>query len=162
MSLRINIIVALAILSATAQANTIILDTFGPSNTYNQSAGFAVTKVPSLFQEAARFTAGASGQLATIDLGLTWETTPGSVLVFLYGDAGGTPNILDQTLLGSVTPTGEFDTTNDSIVTLTVPTGVSLTGGTGYWLVLKPGDDVGPESLERIAVVARRGQFFGG
>ena len=64
MSLRINIIVALAILSATAQANTIILDTFGPSNTYNQSAGFAVTKVPSLFQEAARFTAGASGQLA--------------------------------------------------------------------------------------------------
>ncbi len=143
MNLPIKIILALSVLSATARANTVILDTFGPLDTYNQSAGFAVTRTPSLFEEAARFMAAGSGQLATIDLGLTWENTPGPVQVFLYGDAVGTPNILSQTLLGSVTPTGQFDTTNDSVVTLTVPTGVSLTAGTAYWLVLKPGDDMG-------------------
>ncbi len=143
MNLPIKILLALSLLSATGRANTVILDTFGPLNTYNQDAGFAVTRTPSLFEEAARFTAAGSGQLATIDLGLTWENTPGPVQVFLYGDAAGTPNIFSQTLLGSVTPTGQFGTTDDSVVTLTVPIGVSLTAGTAYWLVLKPGDDMG-------------------
>jgi len=47
----------------------------------------------------------ASGNLALVDLGLTFDAGhQGPVNVYLYGDAGGSPDNANQTLLGSGTP----------------------------------------------------------
>jgi hypothetical protein len=75
--------------------------------------------------------------LATVDLGLLFQpgTTPGHVNVFLYGDAAGSPDNADQTLLGSTTAT-----TFPGLASFTVSGNVSVTMGSVYWLVLKPAD----------------------
>ena len=82
----------------------------------------------------------ASGNLALVDLGLTYDAgKQGPVNVYLYGDAGGSPDNANQTLLGSGTPTALFGTTNNSIVSFAIGGAIPVTMGTTYWLVLKPG-----------------------
>ena len=137
-------IVAVLISFCPAQMRgDIVFNTLGPGDTYNQSAGtfvgFQTQSGGPFFEIAAQFTAQTSGNLATVDLGLTFVsgTTPGSVSAFLYGDAAGSPDNADQTLLGSGTPTGAFTTTNNSLLSLTV-SGVPVTMGSVYWLVVKP------------------------
>ena len=127
-----------AVLALAARADTIVFSDFGPGGIYSQnfSAGGPAT---SPFEEvAAQFTAGASGNLAIIDLGLTY-VTQGAANVFLYHDASGLPDNANQTFLGSVTPTAVFGTTNNTVVSLTVTGSVPVTMGNVYWLVLKPG-----------------------
>lgn len=129
----------------TAHANTIAFDTFGPMNSYNSSSGYAVSQNPT-FLEAARFTPTASGNITLIELGITWSvTTPDRlpplllpVQVFLYADAVGTPDVLSQTLLGTATPTMQFDTTGNSVIGFMPDSAVAILSGTPYWLVLKP------------------------
>ena len=92
---------------------------------------------------AAQFTAGASGNLANVALGLTYRlgTDPAfrAVNVFLYGDASGSPDNANQTLLGSSTPIALFDgVTNNSVVSFSVAGTVPVTMGSLYYLVLKP------------------------
>jgi hypothetical protein len=121
----------------------IAFDTFGPGNTYQQGnayivSGPAASSVSNTFEEAARFVAASGGSIGEVDLGLTTRDG-GPVDVYLYGDAGGSPDNLTQTLLGSVTPTQSFGTTNNSIVSLSSLNGPSIDAGTAYWLVLKPG-----------------------
>jgi hypothetical protein len=123
-----------------AQANTIVFNTLGPGDTYVANSGVAVGNVGglgTLLEEAAQFTAMASGNLATVDLGLTGTAT-GAVNVFLYADSAGSPNNAIQTFLGSGTPTAAFGTTNNSLVSFTVAGTVPVVMGTNYWLVLKP------------------------
>ena len=123
-----------------AQANAIVFNTLGPGDTYVSNSSVVVGNVGglgTLLEEAAQFTAMASGNLATVDLGLTGTNT-GAVNVFLYADSAGSPNNAIQTFLGSGTPTAAFGTTNNSLVSFTVAGTVPVVMGTDYWLVLKP------------------------
>src|SRR5450432_136504 len=86
------LVFAALVCSLTARSST-IFNTLGPGGTYEPSNGYFVTD--SLFgglsyQTAAQFTALASGNLATIDLGLTYSTL-GPVGVYLYSSSGGSP-----------------------------------------------------------------------
>ena len=85
---------------------------------------------------AAQFLAGASGNLATVDLGLTY-TVQGAVNVYLYGNASGLPGT-NLGLLGSGTPTAALGTTSSNLVSFAVAGTIPVTMGTTYWLVLKP------------------------
>ena len=118
-------------------ADSVVFDTFGPGHTYNQISGPTIGG-PSNVEIAALFVAGVSGNLATVELGLTFTTSPIPLNVFLYGDIAISPDNANQTLLGSVTPTAQFLSNNSSLVTLTIGATVPLIMGTRYWLVLKP------------------------
>lgn len=138
---KIVLVLSSALLALTAQGNTIVFDTFGPGDTYFQFGGYQVGGSTPLFEVAAQFTSGASGSLATVDLGLTFYLTTGAgVNVYLYGDASGLPDNASQTFLGSGAPTAMFATTNNSIVSFAVAGNVPVTMGSVYWLVLKPAD----------------------
>lgn len=56
-----------ALFAFTAHANT-VFDTFGPGDT----SGGGGLSVGNFVEQAAQFTAGTSGDLATVDLGLTY------------------------------------------------------------------------------------------
>ena len=156
---KILLILSTAALALTARGNTIVFDDLGPGGTYNGSSGYGVGQFgdnPSPLI-GARFTAGASGTLATIDLGLTRSSFAGIVGVFLYGDAGGSPDNASQTFLGSAVPAGDFGTTNNSLASFTVAGNVLVTADSVYWLVLKPfsahGGGVWNESLTTFGAV---------
>lgn len=139
----ILVILTSAALANSACADITVFDTFGPGNTYNPSGGFLIGGGANNSEIAAQFTAGASGDLATVDLGLMFfvGSNPAfnAVNVFLYGDAGGLPNNANQTLLGSTTPVHVFDgVTNNSIVSFSVAGNVPVNAGSIYYLVLKP------------------------
>ena len=132
------LVISGVVMALAARGNTIVFSDFGPGGIYSQnfSAGGPAS---SPFEEvAAQFTAGASGNLATVDLGLTY-VTQGPANVYLYGDASGLPDNANQTFLGSVTPTAVFGTTNNTVVSLAVAGTVPVSMGNVYWLVLKPG-----------------------
>jgi hypothetical protein len=125
---------SVVVLALTARAATIVFDTFGPGDTYNQSAGYDVgTYYQTPVEDAAQFTAGASGTLATVDLGLTTSGGPLSANVYLYGDASGSPDNTNQIFLGSA-----LFPNPSSIVSFAVAGTVPVTLGSTYWLVLKP------------------------
>lgn len=141
----IPIFAATALLLVTARATSIVFDTFGPGDTYSSTRGYDVGDLgglagPFTFEEAAQFTAGTSGNLATVYLGLTYLSgfIALPVNVYLYSDTGGSPNNAKQTLLGSATPTAAFGTTNSSAISFSVAGAVPVTTGTTYWLILKP------------------------
>lgn len=144
----ILIFAATALFLVTAHATSIVFDTF-PSNTYNLNLGDDVGTAPTFIEEAAQFTAGVSGNLANVYLGLTYRGHFGSpqVLdVYLYGDASGSPDNASQNFLGVVgPPTAEFGTSNNSIFSFAVAGTVPVTSGTTYWLVLKPGGVTGDD-----------------
>jgi hypothetical protein len=134
---KILLVLGAAVFTFTAHGATIVFSDLGPGDTYDQASGYGVTGGGA--DIAAKFIAGASGDLANIDLGLTFSAgVSGPVNVFLYGDASGTPDNLNQTLLGSGTPTVAFGTTDNSLVSFAVAGTVPVTIGTTYWLVLKP------------------------
>jgi hypothetical protein len=130
--------------------NPIVFNTLAPDCTYEQFGGyFGIQKPPPAetryWETAAKFTAMTSGNLATVDLGLTkWGANAptglygGPASVFLYRDAAGSPNIATQTYLGTVAPTGDTYRTNNSLVSLLVAGTVPVVQGLDYWLVLKP------------------------
>jgi hypothetical protein len=153
---------ATALLLVTARATSIVFDTFGSGDTYATTRGYDVGDLgglagPFTYEEAAQFTAGASGNLATVYLGLTYLTGFAAlpVNVYLYSDASGSPNNANQTLLGSATPTAVFGTTNNSVVTFSVAGTVPVTMGSTYWLILKPAApnefDIWNESFPQIS-----------
>jgi hypothetical protein len=139
---KILLILSITGLALTARGNSIVFNTLGPGDTYDQSNGFdVIAPFPGFTEDvAAQFVALASGNLATVDLGLTrgLNSPPGPVNVYLYGDASGSPNNSDQTFLGSGTATAVFGTTNNSLVSFAVAGTIPVTMGTTYWLVLKP------------------------
>jgi hypothetical protein len=129
----------------------IVFNTLSRDDTYNQTLGTQLNASPSLnfFNSlAAQFTAMASGDLSRVDLGLTARDNlsfAGPVDVFLFGDAGGSPDNANQTLLGSGTPTAVFTTTNSSLVSVSVAGNVPVTMGSTYWLVLETSRVTGKE-----------------
>jgi hypothetical protein len=132
---KILLILGSAAFALAVRGNTIVVDTIGPSNTYSQVLAYGIG--PGGAAEAAKFTALASGNLATVDLGLTYISTPGPISAFLYTDAAGLPNNANQTLLGVGTPTAQYNTSNNSFVSFSVLGNVPVTIGSLYWLVVK-------------------------
>jgi hypothetical protein len=141
-------VLGITVLAFSARSQSVVFDTFGPGNTYSQQAGGDVGKYYSknfYTEYAAGFTAQTSGDLATVDLGLTYFVQ-GIVNVFLYGTTQQLgPDNNSQTFLGSCIPTAENGTTNNSVVSFTVGGIVPVTAGTNYYLVLKGGDATGHE-----------------
>jgi hypothetical protein len=135
---KILLILSITVLAFTARGNSIVFNTLGPGDTYDQNLARDVEPGS---EWAAQFTAGASGNLATVDLGLTYDTINpnGPVNVYLYGDTSGSPGT-NLALLGSGTPTGVLGTTNNSLVSFAVAGTIPVTMGTTYWLVLAPAD----------------------
>jgi hypothetical protein len=139
---RVLLTLSITILALTARGDSIVFSSFTPPDTgttYN--SGFAwVTKGQSttggLLETAAQFTAMSSGDLATVELGLTY-VTQGPVNAFLYADASGSPGT-NLGLLGTGTPTDAFQSTDHNIVSFAVGGLVPVTMGTNYWLILKP------------------------
>jgi len=67
----ILLILSIPVLALTARADSIVFDTFGPGDTYSQFDAYEVgTFFLTPVESAAQFTAGASGNLATVYLGL--------------------------------------------------------------------------------------------
>ena len=112
--LRLRLILAISLLvfcASEASANIVVFNTLGPGDTYRQNAGVGVDGINrGLGEIGAQFTAGASGFLATVDLGITKDNDmfSGAVNVFLYGDANGIPDNANQSFLGSATDTAMF------------------------------------------------------
>jgi hypothetical protein len=128
---------------SSAHADTVAFNSFGPGNTYDSGSVFFVGKSgpgSSPIEQAAQFTAQASGFLSTVELALNrpGNHTADPVSVFLYGDLNGSPDNSEQTFLGSVGPAGVFPQSNNAVATLDVSSQVTLSLGTTYWLVLKP------------------------
>ncbi len=140
---KILIVLGSALLAFTAQGTTIVYTNLGPGDTYDQNFGFGVGNVGgSRYSQAMQFMAGASGDLATVDLALTYgDNGPALVNVFLYGDASNSPDTASQIFLGTATPTAAFHTTNNSLVTLNIAGIVPVTLGIKYWLALMPTSD---------------------
>ena len=82
-------------LALTARADNVVFDTFGPGNTYDPGMAYFVGNGANHYEPGAQFIAGASGNLSTIDLGLTYFTGSDPsfrlVNVFLYGIASALP-----------------------------------------------------------------------
>jgi len=114
---KILLILSGGLLALAARGNTIVFSDFGAGDTYSQNFAAGGPATMPLTEPAAQFTAGASGNLSTIVLGLTY-VTQGAANVYLYGDASGLPDNANQTFLGSVTPTAVFGTTNNTLVSL--------------------------------------------
>ncbi len=131
------LLLSFLVAAGAAFGNSIVYDDFGPGNTYQQSGGPDVGG-PFNYEVAAGFVAGVSGNLATVELGVSFRNVPAALNVFLYSDVGGAPDNANQILLGSVIPSAQFGSSNNSIVSFTVAGSVSVTMGTSYWLVLKP------------------------
>lgn len=138
---KLLLILSSVVVAFTVHGTTIVYNNFGPGDTYDAMFGYGIgnTNGTGLRSQAMQFTAGVSGDLATVDLGLTWEDASGvPVQVFLYGDAAGVPIPGSQILLGTAAPTAQFQTTNNSIVTVNVAGVVPVTMGTMYFLALMP------------------------
>ena len=140
------IFVTTALLLVTARGTSVVFDTFGPGDTYNRGDtgdGFIVGDIggPITYGQGAQFTAGTTGDLETVYLGLTYFAgfSPLAVNVYLYGDVGNLPDTTNQIFLGTGSPTDVYATTNNSVVSFAVAGTVPVTMGTTYWLVLKPG-----------------------
>jgi hypothetical protein len=136
------------VLALTARADIIVFNTLGPGNHYVNPVGWSVGSFLGgpVYEVAAPFVAAVSGNLTTIELGLTWVTLPATTVnVFLYGDAGGAPDNSNQIFLGSGAPTTQFGFSgpNFPLVTIAVTGSVSVAAGSNYWLVLKPVAPIG-------------------
>src|SRR3954451_2942311 len=140
---RVFIFVLAAIFSLAAmplRADLIVFNDLGPGNTHEAGPGLGIGGLSNT-AIAAGFTSLASGNLTTVDLGLTYQQQGTPVPVQVYLDqalASGLPDEATAILLGSVTPTTE-DGPADALASFNVSGVVPVTLGTSYFLVLKAG-----------------------
>jgi hypothetical protein len=109
------------------------------NNVYNCCTGWTVGGSGTLgepFTAANEFTAGATGSVSQIDIGIGYVTGVNSFFVSVYTDDGGLPGtLLDQfNGLSSSTNFGSCC----GLVSITGITGLSLTAGQNYFLVIGP------------------------
>lgn len=134
-------LVALALcasLPATAQT-TFFSDLGTGTDVYNCCTGWAVYGsgfIGTGFTAANLFTATSSGSVSTIDLGVGYIGGTNSFFAAIYSDNGGLPGteIGSWSNLTSTTTFGQCC----GLVTITGISGVSLTSGTSYFMVLGP------------------------
>ena len=110
------------------------------SNVYQCCSGWSVlgTGAPggTSYTQANEFTAGATGSVSQIDVAVGYVSGTNSFFVALYTASGNSPGTLiaQWNNLSSSTTLGQCC----GLVTISGITGVSLTAGTSYFLVLGP------------------------
>lgn len=132
------------VISLPAMAQIDLYNNLGPAgNVYQPSLGWTVSGTAGTggtsFTQANEFTAMASGSISEIDIGIGWVLHPGdSFYAALFTDNGGLPG----TQLGmwnNLTSNQEFGGCC-GLVSITGISGISLTAGQNYFLVLGPTD----------------------
>ena len=130
-------------LSSAATAQTVFFSDLGPpDNVYDCCAGWVISGtgyVGTSYTQANLFTARASGSVTQIDLGVTYVDGDNSFYAALFTDNHGLPGTLLQ----------RWDNLSSSqhiggccaLVTISGITGLNLSAGERYFLVL------GPESV---------------
>jgi hypothetical protein len=133
-------LLALAIFSLPAMAQTTFFSDLGTgSNVYNCCTGWTVSGSGILgesFTAANEFTAGATGSVSQIDIGIGLAGGTNSFFAALYTASGNEPGteIAQWNNLSSNETFGQCC----GLVTITGITGVDLTAGTSYFLILGP------------------------
>ena len=128
---------ALCIGSLPAMAQTTFFTDLGTgSNVYQCCSGWTVAGGESSFTAANEFTAGATGSVSQIDIGIGYVTGPNSFFAALYTASGNSPGtLIDQwNNLSSNEAFGQCC----GVVTIAGIAGVSLTSGDQYFLVIGP------------------------
>jgi len=131
---------ALCISSLPAMAQTTFFTDLGTgSNVYNCCSGWTISgtgTVGESFTAANEFMAGATGSVSQIDIGIGDVTGTNSFFAALYTANGSAPGtLIDQwNGLSSSTTFGQCC----GLVSITGITGVSLTSGTDYFLIIGP------------------------
>ena len=90
------------------------------------------------YTQASEFTAGVTGSVSQIDVGVTYVTGTNEFYVALFTDSNGLPGT-QLARWDQLTSNTNFGTCN-GLVTITGITGVSLTAGQSYFLVIGPED----------------------
>jgi len=133
---------ALCVSSLSALAGTSTLySNLGPSgNTYQCCNGWTVSgtgTVGTSFTQANEFTAMASGSVSSIDIGVGYVTGTNSFYAALYtvGNSGNPGTLLDQ--WNNLSSSQQFGGCC-GLVTISGITGLNLTAGTQYYMVLGP------------------------
>ncbi len=125
-------------MAATVQASPVtIYSNLGPDASYDCCSSYAAEYSPAM---AFTVPAGADYELTQIDIGLTAEGDLGtaSVTVSLMTDAGGIPgSVITSWTLTNLPEFGSI-TTIDSSQTIPGIAGITLSGGTQYWLTVFP------------------------
>lgn len=144
--------VALCLSTLPAMADSVLFSDLGPQgNPYDCCNGATITGsgFPGGFSDigASAFTVNGSGTFAVsqIDLGVGYIGSLHTFYASIWTDDGGLPgsqvagaywtNLITNTNFGQCPPTC---TNNDGLVTVSGISGVSLTGGQSYFMILGP------------------------
>src|SRR5579862_1675821 len=132
--------IALCMLTLPAVAQETFFTDLGPQgNTYQCCSGWTVSGTGTIgtsFTAANLFTSMASGSVSQIDLGVGYVTGTNSFYAAVYTDNGGLPGtqLWREDNLSSNTNFGQCC----GLVTITGITGLNLTAGQQYFMVLGP------------------------
>ena len=131
---------ALCISSLPAMAQTTFFSDLGTgTNVYQCCTGWTVSgtgEIGTSFTAANEFTAGATGSVSQIDIGIGLAGGTNSFFAALYTASGNAPGtLIDQwSNLSSNETFGQCC----NLVTITGITGVDLTAGSSYFLIIGP------------------------
>lgn len=135
-------LVAVALCSLPALAQTTLFSDLGTgTDVYQANEGWTVAGSGILgesFTAANEFTAGASGSVSQIDIGIGTAAGANSFFAALYTASGSAPGTLIQQW-DNLSATETFGQCC-GLVTISGITGVNLVAGTSYFLVLGPTD----------------------
>ncbi len=132
-------LLALALSLPAMAQQTFFSDLGSGSNVYNCCEGWTISGTGSIgtsFTGANEFTAGLTGSVSQIDIGIGYVEGTNSFFAALYTASGSAPGtLIDQwNNLSSSETFGQCC----GVVTISGISGVSLTAGTNYFLVLGP------------------------
>ena len=107
------------------------------------------TSIVGFIEDASQFTAGLSGSISTIDVGLGWVTGANSANVSIWTSSGplGSGAPLTELFNENVSNQPVFGSTSSTLTTINV-SGVSLTAGDPYFVVVCADCGGGPTTPE--------------
>ena len=133
-------LMALALCSLPAMAQTTLFSDLGTgTDVYNGAVGYVVAGsgfVGESYTAANEFTAGASGSISQIDIGIGTGNGANSFFAALYTASGNNPGTLIQQW-NNLSATEIFGQCC-GLVTISGITGVDLVAGTSYFMILGP------------------------
>ena len=134
---------ALCVSALPAMGGTLFSDLGPPGDVYNIGAGWTVSgtgTVGTSFTAANMFTVGGSGNfsLTSFDLGVGYVTGTNTFFASIYTDVAGLPGTqVGGAYWGNLSSTQPFGGCC-GLVSVTGVSGVTLTGGDSYFLILGP------------------------
>lgn len=117
-----------------------IASTLSPGNSYNDGTGYSLG-YPGPVGSAFAFvpTIGSNYSMTELDVAVTHITGPNSASVELLADAAGSPGALIQSWTTGALPQFGSAHTIQASQQITGISGVTLVGGTQYWIAAFPG-----------------------